>query len=287
LNSPGVERRLEFIEFRLFWEGGVNRSDIVDEFGVSVPQTSKDLTLYQEQAPDNIRYDRSQKRYFASEKFQPTFISLDGDAYLEHLTAASQFGRTLSFETPKYPPLGADKLPIPQRRIKPEVLRSLLGCVRESRSIEILYQSMSATRPEPIWRRISPHAFGSDGLRWHTRAFCHIDQKFKDFILSRCLGTRLPDAAGASPSDDPFWTKYFPVSLCPNPHLTTGQQKVIAEDFAMKNGEVVVPVRRALLYYFSKRLRLDVADRFDDPSEIPVVVKNRDAFDIALSEAMR
>ena len=24
----GVERRLEFIEFRLFWEGGVNRADI-------------------------------------------------------------------------------------------------------------------------------------------------------------------------------------------------------------------------------------------------------------------
>ena len=41
----GIERRLEFIEFRLYWEGGVNRSDIVEEFGVSVPQASKDLTL--------------------------------------------------------------------------------------------------------------------------------------------------------------------------------------------------------------------------------------------------
>jgi predicted DNA-binding transcriptional regulator YafY len=283
----GIERRLEFIEFRLFWEGGLNRSDIVDEFGVSVPQASKDLTLYQEQAPDNIRYDRSQKRYFASEKFKPTFISLDADAYLEHLTAASQSGGTPQFELPDNSPLGADKLPIPQRRIRPEVLRSLLGCVRENGSIEILYQSMSAKRPEPIWRRISPHAFGSDGLRWHARAFCHIDQKFKDFILSRCLGTRLPDAARASSSDDLFWAKYFPVALCPNPRLTISQRKVIAEDFAMENGEVVVPVRQALLYYFSKRLRLDVSDRFDDASEIPVVVKNRAAFDIALSEAMR
>ena len=47
----GVERRLEFIEFRLFWEGGVNRSDLIDTFGVSVPQASKDLTHYQERAP--------------------------------------------------------------------------------------------------------------------------------------------------------------------------------------------------------------------------------------------
>ncbi len=53
----GVERRLEFIEFRLFWEGGINRSDITAYFGVSVPQASKDLSEYQRIAPSNIRYD--------------------------------------------------------------------------------------------------------------------------------------------------------------------------------------------------------------------------------------
>ena len=30
----GVERRLEFIEFRLFWEGSINRADLVEFFGV-------------------------------------------------------------------------------------------------------------------------------------------------------------------------------------------------------------------------------------------------------------
>ena len=39
----GVEQRLEFIEFRLFWEGHVNRSDLMDQFGVSVNQASTDL----------------------------------------------------------------------------------------------------------------------------------------------------------------------------------------------------------------------------------------------------
>jgi hypothetical protein len=36
----GVERRLEFVEFRLFWEGGVNRSDrlcCTNELTVRVP----------------------------------------------------------------------------------------------------------------------------------------------------------------------------------------------------------------------------------------------------------
>ena len=59
----GVEQRLEFIEFRLFWEGAINRSDLVDQFGVSVPQASNDLRRYQEIAPCNMVYDKSAKRY--------------------------------------------------------------------------------------------------------------------------------------------------------------------------------------------------------------------------------
>jgi hypothetical protein len=41
-----VEQRLEFIEFRLFWEGHVNRSDVMEKFGLSVNQASSDLNRY-------------------------------------------------------------------------------------------------------------------------------------------------------------------------------------------------------------------------------------------------
>ena len=37
--------------------GGVNRSGIIEAFDVSVPQVSKDLTLYQKRAPMNAVYD--------------------------------------------------------------------------------------------------------------------------------------------------------------------------------------------------------------------------------------
>src|SRR4029079_1545530 len=83
----GVERRLEFIEFRLFWEGGVNRADLIDTFGISVPQASKDLSLYQEQAPGNVVYDKSAKRYVASEGFKPLYLDSDPDAYFSRLRA--------------------------------------------------------------------------------------------------------------------------------------------------------------------------------------------------------
>jgi hypothetical protein len=39
----GVEQRLEFIEFRLFWEGHVNRSDLMEQFRISVNKASRKL----------------------------------------------------------------------------------------------------------------------------------------------------------------------------------------------------------------------------------------------------
>lgn len=65
-----VERRLEFVEFRLFWEGRINRSDVMELFGVSAPQASADLKRYQELAPGNMQYSTQRKCYLSTESFQ-------------------------------------------------------------------------------------------------------------------------------------------------------------------------------------------------------------------------
>jgi predicted DNA-binding transcriptional regulator YafY len=282
----GVEKRLEFIEFRLFWEGGINRADIIERFGVSVPQASKDLTLYEEKAPGNLEYDKSAKLYRAAKDFKPVFMEPRADAYLAQLESSAGLGDDPSEVWLATPP-EFDAMPIPHRRIDVAVLRSMLAAIRGSCSVEIRYQSMSAQRPKPEWRRITPHALANDGLRWHVRAYCHQDQKFKDFILSRCLGARNLQEPGAKPEDDRLWQKSFPVALAPNPILSDGQQEVIAQDFGMRGGRAEVSVRMALLYYFQKRLRLDVSDLVDNPHERPIVVANRPEFDAALAEAMR
>ncbi|MBR0842924.1 WYL domain-containing protein [Bradyrhizobium liaoningense] len=281
----GVEKRLEFIEFRLFWEGGINRADIMEQFGVSVPQASKDLSLYEEKAPGNLHYDKQQKRYFASPTFKPFFLKPEADRYLMQLGSVSNHlisaDETWLSDMPD-----ADAMPAPHRRVDVNVLRAVLAAVRKSRAIEILYQSMNPTRPEPTWRWITPHAFGNDGLRWHVRAYCHIDSKFKDFLLSRCLDIRGDSEAGAAAEDDAFWNETFPVVLSPNPALSKSQQAIVAQDYAMTHGSVSVPVRKALLYYFQKRLRLEGVGTLDGPQETPVVISNREEFTHALSEAM-
>jgi predicted DNA-binding transcriptional regulator YafY len=280
----GVEKRLEFIEFRLLWEGGINRADIMDRFGVSVPQASKDLSLYEQKAPGNLVYDRRQKRYFAAPGFKPVFLEPEADRYLAQLASVSE--RIISEQETwlsDVPPF--DTMPVPHRRVDVNVLRALLASIRQRRGVEVLYQSMNAARPKPSWRWVTPHAFGNDGLRWHVRAYCHIDKKFKDFLLSRCLATRAESEAGASPSDDIYWNEFFEVILRPNPALSKNQREIIAQDYNMTDGRISVPVRKALLYYFQKRLRLDVADAIDGPHEAPVVIANKEAFANALVEA--
>lgn len=281
----GVERRLEFIEFRLYWEGRINRSDLTEFFGVSVPQASKDLSQYQELAPGNMDYDKSEKRYSASPNFQPRFLRPDPDRYLAQLRSVADDIVPLDETWLGNPPdLGA--MPIPHRRVDASVLRALLRCVRDRKSVEVEYQSMNPKRAIAQWRRITPHAFGSDGLRWHVRAYCHIDNSFKDFLLSRCLKQRDIAAPGASASDDAEWQSTIEVKLIPNPKLSDEQKAVIATEFEMQDGGTTLPIRRALLYYFSRRLRIDVADLLNNPVEVPVVVENRGVFDKALAEAM-
>ena len=280
----GEERRLEFIEFHLYWEGGVNRADITDYFGVSVPQASKDLSQYQELAPGNMRYDRSEKRYLARDSFNPLFLKPDADRYLMQIRSIGDgvLAREESWlaQVPNF-----DALPMPRRNIDPGVLRIVLDCVRGDKALEIRYQSLSPNRPKSIWRWITPHAFGYDGLRWHVRALCHIDRRFKDFLLSRILKARAEGEPEARPEDDYVWHEFTNVALTPHPGLTEEQQQVIGRDYGMKNGQVTVNVRLALLYYFLKRLGLDHLEEQREPREQHVVLVDPQAVGKSLARA--
>lgn len=251
----GVGRRLEFIEFRLFWEGGVNRSDIIEMFGVSEPQASKDLTLYQERAPLNAVYDKSAKRYVAGPKFSPIFLKPDTDGYLSRLRSLAE-GLAEPDESWIRSAPDTDVALTPRREVETGVLRMVLQAVGEGRSLEVHYQSMSKERATPVWRRMTPHAFGYDGFRWHVRAYCHSDDKFKDFLLARILGVRGLGDAGKSAAEDRQWKETFDVEIGPHPDLTPSQKAVVAKDFGMKNGRAVLTVRYAMLFYVLKRLGL-------------------------------
>ena len=269
----GVAQRLEFIEFRLFWEGHVNRSDLMEQFGLSVNQASADLNRYIGVVPDNMLYDKSARTYVRGPDYAPHFLKPDANRYLAQLRSLADgimdSDDTWIAELPSY-----DAAPTPVRGVNPVNLRSIVGAIRRSETIEVNYQSLS--RPEPSWRWIAPHAIGFDGFRWHTRAFCKADKVFKDFLLSRILQTRGVEASGVTEAADRDWQEHFTLEIGPHPDLSESQKKVIALDYGMRNGKVQIKVRRAMLYYALKRLGLDTDPAARRPQDQQIVLLNRD-----------
>ena len=81
----GVAQLLEFIEFRLFWEGHVNRSDLMEQFGLSVNQASADLNRYIGFVPDNMVYDKSARTYVRGTEYAPHFLKPDASRHLAQI----------------------------------------------------------------------------------------------------------------------------------------------------------------------------------------------------------
>jgi hypothetical protein len=70
MSSFAIEYRLRFVDFLLAQYGTVNRSALVDYFGISVVQASNDFALYMRIAPRNMVYDMSSKTYQRTPKFK-------------------------------------------------------------------------------------------------------------------------------------------------------------------------------------------------------------------------
>lgn len=265
-----VKQRLAFIERRLYWDGQINRSDLVDQFSISVPQASSDLSAYELVAPGNMHYDKSAKAYLASTEFQPR-AEPSARQYLAQLQLLadkvltpreSWLGRT--------PPYGI--VPRVRRTLEAKVLRRVVEAIRSKAGLQIKYQSMTSIDPSTRW--IVPHALGFDGHRWHVRGWCHRREKFLDFVMARVL--QVIDHREESIDDtlDQAWHQTGQIRLGPNPSLTKPQQRAIALDYGMTEELVEIEVRLSLVYYLSRQMFLDVAHLLP-PERAQIVLLNK------------
>ena len=265
------ERRLEFIDFRLRWDGRFNRSDLTQFFGISVPQSSLDIAKYLELAPENLAYDRRGRTYLVSPTFRPVFPSTDRPSrYLNELLATAtgvldQSATLLGC----IPPVGL--VPTPGRMLDVKVLATLVKAIRDRTAVDVVYQSMS--RSEPTRRRLSPHAIAHDGFRWHARAFCDTRQRFLDFVIARILDISNSERDAVAAIGDVEWTTVLEVVLVPNPALSKPHRKAVELDYGMEDGQVTLGCRQAMLFYFLQHLGLDT--QRTRPEAQQVVLKNK------------
>ncbi|WP_168452281.1 helix-turn-helix transcriptional regulator [Sphingopyxis microcysteis] len=277
-------RRFEFIEWKLFWEGALNRSDLEDTFEISTPQASVDLRRYRELAGGNIEYDATNRSFRPTPDIKLSFLKASADRLLLQLRAF------LSGALPRrevwfrdIPAIGIT--PDIVRHVDADCLRMVLEAIRKRHCVEVRYQSLTNSRV----RQIAPHALAFDGYRWHVRAWACDRGDFRDFVLTRIDQIRPGPPADFDPAEDVEWSNTIKLDLRPHPGLTEEQSLAIQRDYALDGGRREIEVRLSMAFYFIKRMNLDLTDL--PPARAQISLHNlaevQEAINSAKAEARR
>lgn len=267
----GQDRRLEFIEYRLRWAGHLNRSDLTDFFGISVPQASLDLAEYTRRAPVNLTYDRSTRTYVLASGFSPLFKGTNHERYLSDLLREAYALESTDDSFLGWHPV-VSVPPTPWRRLDGRMVGTIVEAIRSNRALQLVYQSLS--RPTPFSRKLTPHSLVYDGQRWHVRAYCHVRLDFRDFLISRILEIRGTESDRPRASEDSEWNNLVTVVISPHPALPEQQRRAIELDYGMASGICKFQCREALLFYVLRQLRLDQPET-TPPEAQQIILANR------------
>ncbi|QSB20758.1 WYL domain-containing protein [Pseudomonas sp. 15A4] len=266
--------RYRLIETVVWWEGRLTTGHLIQSFGISRQQASKDINTYiNEHAPKNLTYDKQLKGYVPSKHFKPLFIDDSASAYLHllnqtHSRAPHVEGLALAYAHTMV-------LEVPDRTIRPEVLRPLLKACRESEVIAVEYVSLA--NPVPETRLIAPHTLVYTGMRWHVRAYCEKNRMYRDFVLSRLRGQPEFERRTENLIDaDEDWNTEVAVVIEPDSRLKPEQKAIIEADFGMEEGVLTIPTRRALVKYVLQRFQIDPKKLDPKAAAQQIVVKNLD-----------
>jgi hypothetical protein len=266
-------QRLTLLEATVFWSGELSTQVLMDGFGISRVQASKDLTLYQSLCPGNIRYDKFLKRYVLDEAFKPAFMSGTAGEFLQVLRVQQDQAGGAVVTLVGHLPM-VDVIEPVFRQVNPLVLQIVNQAIIAGKEVRVRYQSMS--RAEPALHRLCPHALAFDGLRWHVRAFSYTHHEFRDFVLARIHAAEFSGFADVDADEDVAWQTFVPVRIGAHPGLSAMQKQAVEFDYGMASGVLEHKVRAALLPYFLRMMRISHDDLAREAMAQQIVLLNRE-----------
>jgi hypothetical protein len=251
-----VQRRLEFVDFRLLWSGRFNRQDLTDAFQISSQQASADIAAYQERAPSNLEYDRTLKTYVRATTFRPEFMQAETDRYLLQLVGI-QSGWIRKEDTyfDALPP--SEVVTLERRRTGWKELQAVLDAIREGLEIEVAYNSItSPDKKEMRW--IAPHSMVYSAERWHLRAWSRERNEFRDFNLNRIDRVGERRSIKIDTGLDYAWNTTFDLKLRANPNLQEESRRAVEHEYKMVDGVLTKTIRLSNIFYLTVDHFLDI-----------------------------
>lgn len=256
-----VVLRLRTIELIALWEGRLITNQLSDWFAVSRQQASADIKRYNSEInPNALIHDPAVKGYVPTAHFKPVLSSGHINEYMALLDSLNNQPMAQLLEGHN-----AVSVQLPNRAVRPEVVRAAIKACRQQLQLSIHYSSMD--NPQPRQRVIAPHTLVYTGFRWHLRAWCYSRQNFIDLILSRIyLCPELLQPSDKTAKQDLLWQTQIELRLIPNLRLNPEQKTLIAHDYAMDDQQLTLNVRQALAQYTLQRYQAAITE---DEAQLP------------------
>ncbi len=251
--------RLLHLERVAYWRGRVSRADLTDTYDISGVQASNDFRRYLAFNPNALQYDLRKKRYFWNPAAKPVLHRPDfGEAVRELLETEGDAAAA------GLPAARCRRLEYPVREAKLEVQRAVMSAILNRTVLAIRYLSVSSGNQEV--REIAPHAVGNDGFRWHARAWCFKNGKYRDFVLARIAAVRGERPMEEELAADTAWTAPAVVSARLNPALPAEVKAGLREDYSLdREQRLRWRTRQALAFYAQRHLASLASAAANDP----------------------
>lgn len=258
-------RRFSFIEARLLWGGGLTATELGKAFGIARQNAQHTIAQYRRQHPEQMRYDRRQRRHRRTEAFETHYIHQDVARFLDYQRAVTH--TALFFDDPDWAELPFTDAGTLVRPIYDErSVRVVLEALRLESAVEIEYWAKHASSV----RCISPHQLVYANERYHLRAYCHERHRYRDFVLARIVSAKMSSQAWVAATGDAEWVERVDLRFEINPDLPDSAKAALRFEFLNEGQDtlIITRVRKALAFYVKARLSR-VEKRFGIPLWIP------------------
>ena len=135
--SIARENRFRAIEILAYWEGAVNATRLSKLFGVTIGNITKDMVLYRELYPENLFYNKAQKRFEPTDEFQVKHTEATWTEYELFVSYYASIYRE-SFWSSSALELG----PSSKFNVDPMIIRAVSQAISNKCALDIEYYSM-------------------------------------------------------------------------------------------------------------------------------------------------